>query len=165
MSAKKTKPSLQPSLLDRLTDREPKVIGEPAALQSQSIREVMQGLRRDLEWLLNSRAIPIPIPPGLKRLPRSVFAYGLPDITGLGMNSDKDRRALVGMLEDSITAFEPRLTAVAVSILPAETAARVIRLRIDGMLKTQPAPERVSFDTTLNLASSTYQVEGERRAG
>ena len=164
MSGRAAKSTLLPSLLERLTDREPHVLAEAAAIHSQSIRELKQSLRRDLEWLLNSRSNPTPIPEGARWLPRSVFAYGMPDITGSSLRSERDRTALLEAIEDVVMAFEPRLTAVTVTLVPTETHSRSLHFQIEGLLRTNPAPERVSFDTTLKLASSTYEVEADRRA-
>ena len=165
MSKRNIRPSILPSVIDRMTDREPHIAAEPPATHSQSMRELKQSLRRDLEWLLNSRRNPTPIPEGARYLPRSVFAYGLPDITGVSLNSERDRQQLIHIIEDAVVAFEPRLTAVTVSLLPVETHARILRFQIEGLLRTDPAPERISFDTTLKLASGIYEVEAERRAG
>jgi type VI secretion system protein ImpF len=165
VSRKSVPPSLLPSLLDRLTDHEPNIVGEPPATRSQSLRELKNNLRRDLEWLLNTRRNPTAIPEGARQLTRSVFAYGLPDISGMSLNSERDRAALLNIIEDAVIAFEPRLANVTVTLVPTETHARVLRFQIEGMLRMEPAPERVSFDTTLRLASATYEVEAERRAG
>jgi len=38
----------------------------------------------------------------------------------------------------------------------------VLRFQIEGMLDMNPAPERISFDTVLQLTSGEYQVKGIR---
>jgi predicted component of type VI protein secretion system len=40
-----------------------------------------------------------------------------------------------------------------------------VRFRIEAMLLIAPAPERISFDTSLHLTSSQYEVEGQKNAG
>lgn len=40
-----------------------------------------------------------------------------------------------------------------------------IHFQIEALLRTEPSPERVYFDSTLELTSGEYQVEGEERAG
>src|SRR5690606_42141681 len=79
-----------PSLIDRLIDRDPKTrnIRETPA---QSLRQLKVGLRRDLEWLLNARRTPEEIPGDAPNLERSVFAYGLPDISHYSLNSQRDQ--------------------------------------------------------------------------
>ena len=46
------------SVLDRLIDREPASRSEAALTRAQSVRQLKVSLRRDLEWLLNSRRTP-----------------------------------------------------------------------------------------------------------
>ena len=53
----------------------------------QSMRELKAALRRDLEWLLNTRQ-PLDAPPeGASELVRSLYNYGLPDITSMSVSS------------------------------------------------------------------------------
>lgn len=158
-------PGISVSLLDRLTDHEPRVTSEPPWTRAQSLRRLKAALRRDIEFLLNARRTPIDAPPSARELQRSVYAYGLPDITGVAMNVSEDQHHLARAMESAISIFEPRLTNVSVSVQPAAGPTRVLHFRIEGTLRVDPAPERVFFDTSLHLTSATYEVEGEKRAG
>ena len=64
------------SILDRLLDDDPKRSEEAMPTRAQSLRNLKIGLRRDLEWLLNTRQ-PVEIPNSLE-LQKSVYLYGLP---------------------------------------------------------------------------------------
>ncbi|MCW5980957.1 MAG: type VI secretion system baseplate subunit TssE [Bryobacteraceae bacterium] len=158
-------PGITVSLLDRLTDNEPRVATEPPWTRAQSLRQLKASLRRDLEFLLNARRTPIDPPPSARELPRSVYAFGLPDITGMAIDASEDQHRLARAMEAAIAIFEPRLANVSVAAQPAPGAARILRFRIEGTLRVDPAPERVFFDTALHLTSATYEVEGEKRAG
>jgi hypothetical protein len=49
------------SVFDRLIDRDPRNrLAEEAMTRAQSVRELKNALRRDLEWLLNSRRVTVP---------------------------------------------------------------------------------------------------------
>ena len=48
-----------------------------------------------------------------------------------------------------------------VSLDTASEADRSVRFRIDARLKVDPAPEPVTFDTTLQLMSGEFSVKGE----
>ena len=50
--------NVTPSLIDRLIDLEPANSSDPPSTRSQSVRQLKLALRRDLEWLLNTRRIP-----------------------------------------------------------------------------------------------------------
>jgi type VI secretion system protein ImpF len=157
--------SIQPSVLDRLIDREPNHRNEPASWRTQSLKELKSSVRRDLEWLLNSRRTPLEPPQSFKELWHSIYCYGLPDSTGLALRSVEDRARLARAVEFAISAFEPRLTHVAVNIPAAAPSSMKVHFQIEALLHTEPAPERIYFDSTLELTSGEYQVEGEERAG
>lgn len=154
------------SVLDRLLDSEPHAPTDAYTTRAQSVRQLKASLRRDLEWLLNSRRIAVPPDDGERELLRSVYNYGLPDFSSYSINSPKDRSKLLRAIETTIAYFEPRLAGVKVTpIEMAGAGSRVLRFQIEGMLLMDPAPEQVSFDTVLQLASGEYQVKGERSAG
>lgn len=153
-----------PSVLDRLIDREPANRNEPQSWRTQSMKELKDSLRRDLEWLLNSRRSPIEPPDSAQELWQSVYCYGLPDTTGLALRSTDDKKRLATVVELAIASFEPRLQNVKVTVPTATPTNRIIHFQIEAMLRIEPAPERVFFDTKLEISSGEYQVEGETRA-
>ncbi|MBM3784864.1 MAG: type VI secretion system baseplate subunit TssE [Acidobacteria bacterium] len=147
-------------LLDRLTDRDPRSQQEAMLTRAQSVRLLKESVRRDLEWLLNSRRIKEESTDPKAELTHSLYNYGLTDLTSYAVHSTRDQNRLSWMLENTVAIFEPRLAAAKVFMVPVETGSMQIRFRVEGMLKMDPAPERVSFDTTLDLSSQTYNVEG-----
>lgn len=149
------------SVLDRLIDLEPKARSEAPLTRAQSLRRLKAALKRDLEWLLNTRRTPQEAPASSHELDHSLYHYGLPDFTGLSLRSSRDQQKITKMLESAIARFEPRLANVRVRMAPVAENARLIRFVIEGLLRIDPAPERVSFDTVLELSSGQYQVMGE----
>ncbi len=151
------------SILDRLIDADPGTTAEAIPTRTQSVRQLKDGLRRDLEWLLNTRRVAVPPDESLKEVNRSLYVFGLPDFTHYGLNSPADQAKLVRFLQGTVKIFEPRMANV--RIVPLEAVAgktRTLRFRIEGMLVMDPAPEHVSFDTVLELTSGGYEV---RNAG
>ena len=155
---------VQQSVLDRLIDVEPRNGTEAPPTRAQSVRQLKAALRRDLEWLLNSRRNPEAADESTPELSYSVFNYGLADITSLCLLVPDDQERLLHWMETAIAHYEPRLQGIQVSMRPLSAASRVLRFQIEGMLRVDPAPEHVSFDTLLELSSGNYQVEGEPRA-
>jgi type VI secretion system protein ImpF len=154
------------SVLDRLIDRDPGVAAEAAPTRAQSVRQLKASLRRDLEWLLNSRRTPDEVGHEYQELERSLYNFGLPDTTSLSWDSARDRTRLARMIEEALETFEPRLSAVRVAAVEAGTGPRhIMRFQIEGMLEMDPSPEHISFDTVLQLASGEYQVKGDLGAG
>ncbi len=157
--------TVTPSLFDRLIDREPGASTDPYITRAQSVRQLKASLRRDLEWLLNTRRNPQPAPESLAETSRSLYNYGLPDFSALSLHSPRDRGQLLVQLERAVAVFEPRLRDVRVSMVEAPGSnSRTVHFQIEGLLQMDPAPEHVSFDTTLQLSSGEYQIRGERSA-
>jgi type VI secretion system protein ImpF len=153
--------ALQQCLLDRLIDLEPASGVEPPSTRAQSLRQFKAAVRRDLEWLLNTHRSIDEIPETYKELPKSVFVYGLPDLAGVALQSAQDERRLVRMIETAISTFEPRLTRVRVTPRQAVTkSVHSLAFQIEAMLLIDPAPERISFDTVLEVARGAYEVTG-----
>lgn len=149
------------SVLDRLIDLDPKNQSEAPLTRAQSLRRLKAALKRDLEWLLNTRRTIQEAPASARELERSLYHYGLPDFTGFSLRSVRDQQRITKLIESVVSLFEPRLANVRVTMEPLPENARRLRFLIEGWLRIDPAPERVSFDTVLELSSGQYQVLGE----
>jgi len=164
MAGKPTDRSIRPSLLDRLIDEEPGNRNEAPDRRAQSLKELKDSVRRDLEWLLNSRRSPAEPALSAKELWRSVYCYGLPDTTGLAMSSAEDRNWMARLVTTAVAAFEPRLLNVTINMEPSSEGSRILHFQIEALLRMEPAPARVFFDTTLEVSSGEYEVTGDARA-
>jgi len=153
------------SVLDRLLDDEHKSKVEGLLTHSKSLAQLKVAIRRDLENLLNTRCTPEPLPESSVETRRSMYNYGVPDITEIGQNFLYEKDRLLSEIERAVRIFEPRLAAAKVAVLPAVGASRVVRFVIEGMLRIDPAPEHVVFDAALELTSGEYQLMGDTSAG
>jgi type VI secretion system protein ImpF len=142
------------SVLDRLV-----AVEEWPTTRAQSLRFFKDALKRDLEWLLNTRQPPMPEIADYPLAKASTINYGLPDITSLGLSSASDNRRLRLSIEACLRHYEPRLSDVRVTLEKSDTAERRLRFHIEGSMKLDPAPEEVSFDTVLELSSGEYKVK------
>ena len=149
------------SVLDRLIDYEPEVSRESLASRSKNLRQLKQSVRRDLEWLLNTRQRADELAEELKESGDSVVMFGLPDFTTLTMDSAEDQNYIKHEIEEAIRRFEQRLEGVVVSVEPVLATDRVLRFRIDARLKIDPAPEPIVFDTVLQLGTGEYEVRAD----
>jgi type VI secretion system protein ImpF len=166
MARSETENNVTQSLLERLIDRDPAAASDPPRPYAQSVRQLKASVRRDLEWLLNTRRNPEAADASFSQLCRSLYNFGLPDLSALSHESAQDRTRLLQLLESTIATFEPRLARVKVVPLdPPRGAVHVMRFQIEGMLLMDPEPEHISFDTVLQLASGEYQVKGDGNAG
>jgi type VI secretion system protein ImpF len=146
-------------LLDRLTDEDPKNNHEVPLSRSRSLAALKVAVRRDLEWLLNTRRAERALPPNVAR---SVFCYGLPEQSSGSEDRGQVFQELARRMESVISIFEPRLAGVKVTLSPHQDATiRRVDLIIEGLLRIDPSPEHVSFDTSLELTNGEYRVKGE----
>jgi type VI secretion system protein ImpF len=151
-------------LLDRLVDEEPKIKTEAPMTRSASLARLKTAVRRELENLLNTRSTPDSIPEGSVEILRSVYNYGLPDITSMPANFLYEQTRLLQSIETAVKTFEGRLDAVKVSLVPVAGQSRVLRFVIDGMLRIDPLPEHVVYDASIELTSLEVSISGEDRA-
>ncbi len=151
--------SVQQGLLDRLLDDEPENRFEPAMTRAESLRRFRAAVKRDLEWLLNTTRMPIEVPESCKEAPKSVLFYGLPDVNSIVLASAGDEQRLLKSLEAAIKLFEPRLArARVVGKQRYHRGRQSIVFRVEAMLLVDPAPERISFDTVLEITKGEYNV-------
>lgn len=160
MSIPHPEQKLQASILDRLIDLEPRVSTEPHDRASRHLAEIKQALRRDLEWLLNTKRPPLAALNRPGPLAESTLGYGVPDISALSLANLHDRDRLRRMLQDAVARFEPRLTGVTVTLVEGRRDERSLHFRIDGLLDVEPHPEVVSFDSAIHLHTKAIEVEG-----
>ena len=150
---------ITPSVVDRLLDFEPKVSSEAPKSRSQGLRELKQSVRRDLEWLLNTRHSAEKVPDGLEEVNKSIAVYGLPDFTGLSSKNIDDRKSLIRNIETALKNFEPRFMNLKVALVESDEQERGVKFQIQAILRIEPTPEPVVFDTVLQVGSGEFKVE------
>ncbi|HEX4683844.1 MAG TPA: type VI secretion system baseplate subunit TssE [Gemmatimonadaceae bacterium] len=151
--------SVQPSLIDRLTDDEPRVVADAPITREESARRFRQSVQRDVEWLLNTRRTMYPAPDWALEVRRSVYDYGLPDATGLPVGTPAGSARLLAALRDTLERFEPRLAQLDVRLVDADRGrAPQLRFVVEATLLMDPSPVRVVFDTVLEIARDQYEV-------
>ncbi len=73
--------------------------------------------------------------------------YGLPDIHYVYYSLPQSLEKLAGEIKDTITRYEPRLTAVAVSFVSASTDTFRATYRISGEVAEGSRVSRLTFET------------------
>ncbi|HSC80421.1 MAG TPA: type VI secretion system baseplate subunit TssE [Chitinolyticbacter sp.] len=151
-----------PSVLDRLLDDNPEQPQQGSALYFELV-DFKAALARDLEALLNTRVVEFeelfeqhPLAAD------SVINFGIPDLSGLSLLNPDDREQLRERVRRAIERHEPRLTRVRISLDVPDDGQRLLRFRVDAVLKVHPHRPPVTFDATLQLSSNSYQVRGQR---
>lgn len=151
------------SVLDRLINLEPGSEVENPPSRAQAVRQLKSAVRRDLECLLNTRRIP-DVPDDrlqLAMVSESIYLYGIPDLSALTMANTADRNLLRRTVTEAVKIFEKRLSQIRVDLVDSTSAgASGVRLRIDAMLRMDPVPEPISFDTVIDLKGGDCRLLG-----
>lgn len=146
-------------LLDRLLDADPDAVEPPPPSAADALERLHAAVRRDLEALLNARRRRVPLSPLLTELPTSLINYGIPDPASGAYAVPELRAGLAGEVEATIRRFEPRLSTVSVTLVDdTEDLGRTLRLKIDAVLRADPVPEPVSFETLLEPVTRDVTV-------
>jgi len=142
------------SLIDRLVDVE-----QWPETRAASISMFRESIKRDLEWLLNTRQ---PVIPELESYPAtaaSVLNFGLPDIHSFDGSAGKEQNALTVALEKCIRTFEPRINQPHVYLTRSDQLTRSLKFHIEGQVFYENMNEEIKFDTVLELISGEYEVK------
>lgn len=130
-----------------------------AAQRREAINRHKDSVKRDLEWLLNTRQVVDDRLPLYPEVSRSVYAYGLPDITSINVGAIHDQNELLRRMERCIEFFDKRLTKMEILLDPMVGLNRVLRFSISGLVLMDPAPEEIVIDTILDPTSGEYEVK------
>jgi type VI secretion system protein ImpF len=154
--------AVQPSLIDRLTDAEPQTRREPPTSPKDSAKAFKDSVQADIEWLLNTRRSIVMVPDAYRELLSSVHEFGLPDVTGIAVNTPDGRAILRDLIQDALERFEPRLESPVVRIADVDVLSTpMVRFQVEAILRMDPSPEHVVFDTVLEVARGEYAVNGD----
>jgi type VI secretion system protein ImpF len=160
---------LQPALLDRLIDDEPRNASESRERRVMSMRQLRVAVLRDIEWLLNAKSRPMGDEVWkYPRVARSVVNFGMPDLTGLTASGLSPRKLENGMLE-TLRAFEPRVQRAGMKVRMVGRAEDVehnaVVFVIDGQLHPLPMPEALFLRTEVDLESGQALVKERAKGG
>lgn len=139
-------------------DDDPANQQEPSPSEEQAYRTVLDGLKRDLLELLNTRKRCRSWPSQLEELGRSVFAYGIPDIAGAHLATAKDRDRFLSTLGPLIRRCDQRFKSVRITPSSNRDANdRVLRFRIEATVRVESGTEPIAFDFKLEPATRTFE--------
>ena len=115
-----------------------------------------------LELLLNTRQRFAAVPAEYGEVAKSILTYGLADFSGYRAVRAKERAEMCRKIEGVIRRNESRLLAVKVELITdGDPTERTLRFRIDALMRADPAPEPVVFDTVMEPSTTTFTVGGE----
>lgn len=151
MARTKSEVLVTQSLIDRLTNYD-----EWPTTRSSSLRMYREGIKRDVEWLLNSRKPYVTEVEKYELASNSVFNFGLPDLSQL---RGHDSQAVLIAILKTLRTYETRILEPRVYLVRADELSRSLRFHVDGRLAFENGEEEISFDTVLEITSGEYEVK------
>jgi type VI secretion system protein ImpF len=159
-------PVAQLSILDRLIDETPDKVIDRQLSHGETLDALRRSVRRDLEALLNTRRRWRSWPDRYAELALSPVGYGIADFSSGAFNDPRRREWLRQEVEQAIRRFEPRLVRLRVMLMdPKDELEATLHLRIEGLLRTEPAPDPIAFDTLVDAATAEVLVKASAGDG
>lgn len=157
---------LQPCLLDRLFDDEPRRLSEGKQEKVISLSRFKTGVKRDIEWLLNSKSRFSHLDDEqYGEIKSSVLNFGMRDYTGLS-SENLQLSVLEGIIRDALIEFEPRILPQTLSVRYTESSdsASVVHkinalgFEISGKIWAEPLPQDFLLRAEMSLEDSMVEV-------
>ncbi|PYM16231.1 MAG: type VI secretion system baseplate subunit TssE [Candidatus Rokuibacteriota bacterium] len=156
--------TLQPALLDRLTDNDPSRKVESRDERVVSRAQLRASVLRDLAWLFNTTSLAAEV--DLKAYPlveRSILNFGLAPLSGK-LVSGLELSKLEATLKEAILRFEPRILPHTLSVqgvLPSDPVGHhnSLSFEIKGELWCHPYPIDLLLKTDMDLESGEVRIE------
>ena len=142
------------SLLDRLDES-----FEPPSTRSASVAAFKAGIKRDVEWLLNTRRTGADILEQFPRAKASVATYGLPDICEMGSGVLGPSEVLES-IRQTLKLHEPRIREPRITLVREDKLRRNFRFHVEGMVVIENSEEDFSFDTVLDTVNGEFGDPG-----
>lgn len=155
---------LQPCLLDRLTNDDPKNPNESRTQRVISLQRYKRGVLRDLQWLFNAAAhLP---EEGKERFRLGDYPEAVNSVINFGMRQLSGSFApnmseLERQLAEAIRLFEPRIESLRVK---ASMERNLIQLEVQGKLWAKPLSEELYIKTKIDLETGQC-IMGDRADG
>lgn len=120
----------------------------------RAMRQMREGVRRDLETLFTTRPRYLSLPAGLDELQTSLLSYGLQDLQTQQLSSAERQDAFRRSLEELLRVYEPRLRDVSVELFAGDGELdRTLRFRVHAVLVADANSEAVVYDTMIDPVS------------
>ena len=153
---------LQPSLLDRLMDDEPDITQESRSQRVLSIKQLREGVIRDLVWLLNTGNLTeVQDLSKYNQISNSVINFGTSRLTGF-TKSNLNVNRVEATIRQAIIDFEPRINAetvkVHVIVDNEKMSLNAVQFEIEGELWAHPIPVQLFMKTEVDLESGDISV-------
>jgi type VI secretion system protein ImpF len=134
-------------------------------LMRLSVEDMKDAVARDLEALLNTRAVlQEDVLSPYSECAKSIVSYGMQDFAALSLSSPSDRAYICQCIEQAIACHEPRLRKVKASLEMRQGAVNRLDFSITAVLVASASQESVNFDAVLQPSTLSYSISKAGRA-
>lgn len=166
MSGVQGRERLQPSLLDRLLDREPSRKKDTPDALVMTGAQLRQAVLRDLSSLLNtSNLATLEDISDYPLVAKSTLNFGIPGFAGL-LESSAKAGSLERELAEAIRNFEPRIRPETLRVRASgsrdDNSVPALVFEIEGELWAQPVPQQLFLETTIEVETRLAVVSEAR---
>ena len=160
-----------PSLIDRLSSDEPDFYDSTnidasgqlrrqtnKAKSREAVRRYEDSVRRDLEWLFNSRRVKDDRLESYPQLRNSIFCYGIPDLNSEDPSRTHDKDELLHNMEDAVARFDRRLRDLTIEFGSQVLGSHLLHFHIAGVVMMDPVPAEVAFQSSLDPTNGECKV-------
>ncbi|TDT99767.1 MULTISPECIES: type VI secretion system baseplate subunit TssE [Azorhizobium] len=115
------------------------------------VARIRDGIRQDLQDLLNTPNRVIGWSQALDQLDTSILNYGIMDLCTANLSTEQQRAAVVEEIGRMIRLYEPRLSDMRIHALAnADPSDRSLRLRIEARIYVENEVEPIIFNTVVD---------------
>ncbi|NCO21463.1 MAG: type VI secretion system baseplate subunit TssE [Rhodobacterales bacterium] len=156
---------LQPSLLDRLTDREPEKRSESRDTRVIDINRLRDIIRRDLVWLLNANNLDTELDAArFPQIRNSVLNFGVREVAGTFGGRDRAAEIRKSM-QTAIRRFEPRINEGTLDVIMREAEQgrqSVIVFDIVADMWAEPLPLQLYLKSEVDITTGEVTLDEAR---
>lgn len=142
------------SILDVLA---PSRVPDTQGVRRRGPADLEASIRHDIQLLLNTRRPPSELTEGFVHLPASILNYGLTDYAFSKMEAEQ-RREAARHIEEVLTKFEPRLTAIRVESLEPEEGRTLVRFNIFARIRGPNGESESDFRNAFEWTTGHHEV-------
>ncbi|WP_425093566.1 type VI secretion system baseplate subunit TssE [Tropicimonas sp. S265A] len=153
---------LQPSLLDRLTDDEPRNLKEGREARVIDVRRLRDIISRDLSWLLNTSnqesSLDAKVYPNVLN---STLNYGIREVAG-DFSTTRRAQEIQKSIRQAVERFEPRIASDSIRVdlrSDTEVSNTIIHFDIRAIMWAQPMPQELFMRTQVNLVTGELSLD------
>ena len=142
------------SIMDVLA---PSRVPDTEGVRRRGPADLEASIRHDIQLLLNTRRPPSELTDGFTHLPGSILNYGLRDFAFSKMESEQ-RQEAARHIEEILTRFEPRLTAIRVEPLEPEPGRTLVRFNIFARIRGPNGEMESDFRNSFEWTTGHHEV-------